>query len=111
MWQRKSVLTDLHPMPDHPTHDPNALFQLVLNLVLNARQSFERAAPDNQLRVWVDGDRLVVDSNGALDARVPVTRPGLGLWASRQLAGRLDMDLVVDLRPEGSRVSVGPIVP
>ena len=111
MWQRKSVEADVHLMPDHPTREPDTLFQLVLNLVLNARQSFERADPNHRVNVRMESDRLVIESNGTPDARVPVPRPGLGLWASRQLAERLGMELRVDLGAETSRVSVGPIAP
>ena len=111
LWQRKSVLITADPVDSWMPADPDALYQLLVNLLVNARQSFARAEPGNRIHVSQRGDRLVVESNGSPHTNVRLERPGLGLYTARQLAVGLGLELEVDIREDGATVTLGPLAP
>ncbi len=106
LWQRKSVMVRVTELPPWRVADPDRFFQLMLNLILNARQAFVSADYDNRITVRIQGRRLVVENNGDPEADSRLAQPGLGLWSAQQLARDLDLELEVDLRADGATVSV-----
>ena len=111
LWQRKSVLITADPVDSYIPKDPDALYQLLVNVLLNARQSFARADPANRIHVRQQGEFLTVVSNGSPTAQVQLERPGLGLYTARQLSVALGLELTVDIREDGATITLGPLVP
>ncbi len=106
LWMRGTVSVTLQELPAWPAEDPNALFQLLVNLLLNARQAFERPDASNRIRVSMVDRSLVIENNGDPTADTRLKRPGLGLWAARELAEHQGLELEVDMRTDGARVSL-----
>ena len=106
LWRRSTVVVRVLAVPAWPAEDPNALFQLLVNLLLNARQAFETPDASNRIRVSMEDRSLVIENNGDPSADTRLRRPGLGLWAARELAVHQGLELDVDMRTDGARVTL-----
>lgn len=101
------------------TAETHALFQVVLNLILNAEQALSggsggrvtlavnRVVDDVVMQVDDTGPGLGVDTEGEGSARGPRARLGLGLSVAHSIVSRLGGTLSVDAGPmAGARVTV-----
>ena len=125
--RRAEIEVDLHDAPEVYT-DANRLSQVVLNLVVNALQSIEPGAPDeNRVRIFAvadeEADRIalhITDTGTGIDpealemifepfftTKKPGTGTGLGLSISRDLVRSLGGELRVQSTPgEGTMMSI-----